>query len=294
MSWYNQHGMHDVKRIENIGKVFNFHKLMLEDLLDTEQRAKFDEYEGYLFFSLKTLHLNDQQFFETEIEQVSFVLGDAYVLSFQEREGAIFEHIRQRLRTAKGMVRYRKADYLLYVLLDAIVENYYVLIAKLEDRIEQIQEEVLTNDSKELLMKIENLKKELIYIRRSIAPLKDAISYLEKSQHPCIDASSKPYFADLKENTLNIIDSLETSRQMLDNLTNIYLTTLSNKMNEVMKVLTIIATIFIPLTFLAGVYGMNFKHMPELDNPYSYPIFWTAIIIVGGALVYYFRRKKWL
>jgi magnesium transporter len=236
----------------------------------------------------------DQREQEIEAEQVSLILGSNFVISFQEREGDVFTVIRDRIRTGKGRIRKAGADYLAYSLVDAIVDYYFVILEKLGEKIEGIEEELVTNPTPETLQTIHHLKRELIFLRKSVWPLREVISVLERGESALIQESTGIYLRDLYDHTIQVIDSIETFRDMVAGMLDIYLSSVSNKLNEVMKVLTIIATIFIPVTFIVGIYGMNFQYMPELGWRWGYPVVWLVIVVVVIAMVFYFRRKKWI
>ncbi len=293
VTWINIDGIHNVELIEKLGRGFELHPLILEDILSTGQRPKFEDYEKYIYIVLKMLSFGeDTQSIETE--QVSLVLGPNFVISFQERVGDVFEQVRDRIRNAKGRIRKMRADYLAYSLIDAIVDNYFVILEKSGEKIEAMEEEVIGSPTEKTVQQIHSLKREMISLRKSIWPLRELIGGLQKSESPLINETTDLYLRDVYDHTIQIIDTIESFRDMVSGLLDIYLSSLSNKMNSVMKVLTIIATLFIPLTFVAGVYGMNFKYMPELEWRWSYPIVWLVMISVAVVMLIYFRKKKWL
>jgi magnesium transporter len=236
----------------------------------------------------------DEKESETKAEQVSFVLGPNWVISFQESEGDVFDSIRERIRSDKGRIRKMGADYLVYALLDSVVDNYFMILEKVGEEIEEIEDELVTNPSPEILQTIHNLKRQMISLRKSVWPLREVISRLERWESPLIQKSTYIYLRDVYNHTIQVIDAIETFRDMLSGMLDIYLSSVSNRMNEVMKVLTIIATIFIPLTLVAGIYGMNFRFMPELEIPLAYPMVLLSMFLVGLMMVGYFRKKKWL
>lgn len=293
-SWINIDGIHDIKHIEKAGELFSIHPLILEDILDTEHRPKVEEEENYIFFTLKMLKYNEAKK-EIDYEQVSLVLGNTYVISFQEKVGDVFDPIRERIRKGKGAVRQRKADYLMYLLLDAVIDHYYVITDKLAEEIDTLEDDLLYNKkTDESVQKIQKLKRDLIFLRKSVLPLRESISAIRKSGSKLFDPKTFDYLDDLNDHTIHIVELLETYRDIVFSLMDVYLSNLSTKMNSVMKTLTIIATIFIPLTFLAGVYGMNFKHMPELDTAWGYPTVLSIMGITAIIMIFFFRRKKWL
>lgn len=294
VTWINIDGLHDIELIEKVGKQFGLHPLILEDILNTSQRPKFEDFDDYAFFVLKMLTYDDQS--QTiQGEQVSFVLGSNFVISFQESVGDVFEQIRDRIRNAKGRVRKMGPDYLSYTLLDAVVDNYFLILEKFGEKIEYMEEELVVEPTEKTLQDIHSIKRQMIFLRKSVWPLRELINSLERSESKLIKESTGMYLRDVYDHTIQIIDTVETFRDMVAGLLDIYLSSLSNKMNATMKVLTIIATIFIPLGFFAGVYGMNFKHMPELQWQWAYPYgFWITITIIVAGMLAYFRRKKWL
>ena len=291
VTWINIDGVHDVELIEQVGKLFNLHPLLLEDILNTEHRPKVEEFDDAIFFTLKMLSYNNG---DIDAEQVSFVLGQSFVLSFQEREGDIFEPVRERLRNGKGRIRARKSDYLSFALVDVVVDNYFYIIEKLGEETEELEEEVIEDPEEKVLHRIQKMKRDLIMLRRSIYPLREAVNKLEKGENGLIEQSTLRFFRDVYDHIVHVIDMLESYRDINSGLKDMYLSSISNRMNQVMKVLTIIATIFIPLTFIAGVYGMNFEYMPELHWKYGYPLVWVIMIVVGISMVIYFWKKKWL
>jgi len=293
VTWVNIDGLHDVSVIEKLGKAFELHPLLLEDILSTAQRPKFEDYDESLFLVLKMLRFREDHAV-IETEQVSLIVGPNFVLSFQERVGDVFDPIRDRIRNAKGRIRKLGADYLAYSLVDAIVDSYFLILERLGERIEQLEEELVGNPSQRTLQQIHALKREMITLRRSIWPLRELVSGLQRSESPWIAESTRIYLRDVYDHTIQIIDTIESFRDMVSGMLDIYLSSISNRMNAVMKVLTIIATLFIPLTFIAGVYGMNFEHMPELEWRYGYAVVWAVMICVAAIMLVYFRRRKWL
>ena len=292
-TWINIDGLHQLEIIEKLGQNFDIHPLILEDILNTGQRPKFEDYEKYMFIVLKMLSFDDVTQ-TTHSEQVSLILGRNFVISFQEEQGDVFEQIRDRIRTAKGRIRKTSADYLAYALIDAIVDNYFIILEKTSEQIETMEEKLIRTPDERMLHKIHSLKRELISLRKSVWPLRELINSLEKSESSLILSETRPYLRDVYDHTIQVIDTVETFRDMVSGMLDIYLSSVSNRMNAVMKVLTIIATIFIPLTFIAGVYGMNFKYMPELQWPWAYPVVWIVMLIVAIIMMLYFKRKKWL
>lgn len=293
ITWINLNGLNHVSQIEALGKHYELHPLVLEDIVNIAQRPKIDEYDNYLFVVLKMLYYDDQQ--NIISEQVSFILGENYVLSFQEAEGDVFDAVRDRLRQAKGRIRNMKADYLLYTLIDAIVDHYFSLIEILGDKIEDFETEIFSgNANDDVSQSIQNLKREILRVRRAIFPLREVINRIEKNESELIQKSTLTYYRDIYDHLIQVSENIDIYREMIWSLMDMYMTTISNKMNEVMKVLTIMASIFIPLTFIAGIYGMNFDYIPELSYKYSYFILWGVMIILFVGMLIYFKRKKWL
>ncbi len=293
VSWINIDGIHDIELIEKLGKGFDLHPLILEDILSTGQRPKFEDYEKYIFIVLKMLSFSEEDQ-SIETEQVSLILGPNYVLSFQERIGDVFENIRDRIRNAKGRIRKMGPDYLAYSLIDALVDNYFVILERLGEKIESMEEEVIGDPTEKTVQQIHSLKRQMIALRKSIWPLRELIGGIQKSESSLINETTDIYMRDVYDHTIQIIDTIESFRDMVSGLLDIYLSSLSNKMNAVMKVLTIIATLFIPLTFVAGIYGMNFEYMPELKLKWAYGAVWLVMITIAVIMLFYFRRKKWL
>ncbi|MHA7058760.1 magnesium/cobalt transporter CorA [Aquimarina sp. M1] len=293
VTWINVNGINHTEAIEKIGDHYNLHPLILEDIANTQQRPKIDEYEGYLFVVLKMLYFDKEE--ELAIEHISFVLGSNYVISFQEADGDVFDEIRNRIRTGKGRVRSMGSDYLLYALMDAVVDNYFNLIEAMGERIEELEDDLFEEKpNDDITYDIQGQKREILKIRRAVFPLREVVNRIEKSDHPLITDKTQFYLRDLYDHIIQVSESIDIYREMIWGLMDMYMTTISNKMNEVMKVLTIIASIFIPLTFLAGMYGMNFEYIPELKFKYGYFVLWGIMILIFFGLLYYFKRKKWL
>jgi len=292
-TWINLDGIHQLDNIEKIGEHFKIHPLVLEDIMNTGQRPKMEDFNDYLFIVLKMLSYDEEEN-ETKTEQVSLILSSKFVISFQESEGDVFDPVRERIRSDRGRIRKMGVDYLAYSLIDAIVDNYFMVLEKIGEKIEDIEDELVKNPTPEVLHTIHRLKRELIFLRKSVWPLREVISRLERWESPLIDKSIDIYLRDVYDHTIQVIDALETFRDMLSGMLDIYLSSISNRMNEVMKVLTIIATIFIPLTLISSIYGMNFKYMPELDWFWGYPLVYTVMLAVSAVMLIYFRRKKWL
>ena len=293
VTWINIDGIQDVTIIEQIGNHFDMHPLIIEDIVDTSQRPKYEDFGNYILIVLKMLYYDEKEEV-TNAEQISLINGSNFIISFQEKEGDIFNPIRERIRNAKGRIRKMGADYLAYALIDSIVDHYFTILEKTGEKIETREEELITNPTPETLQAIHDLKREMIFLRRSIWPLREVISGLQRTESPLIEKSTGIFLRDVYDHTIQVIDTIETFRDMTSGMLDIYLSSLSNKMNEVMKVLTIIATIFIPLTFIAGVYGMNFRYMPELKWSFGYAAVWLVMVSVAVVMVIYFKRRDWL
>jgi len=293
VTWINVDGIHQVEVIEKIGKCFGLHPLLLEDILNTGHRPKMEDFGDHIYIILKMLFFNSNSN-NVVTEQVSLILGPNYVLSFQEREGEVFNSLKERIRSGLGRTRKMGADYLFYALLDSIVDNYFVVLEKLGEKIEFLEERVVTNPSPATLKLIHNLKTGMIILSKSVWPLREVISGLERGESLLIKESTGIYLRDVYDHTIQVIDTIETYRDMITGMLDIYLSSVNNRISEVMKVLTIITTIFIPLTFIAGVYGMNFKYMPELEWRWGYPVVLSMMIIIGILMGVYFKRRKWL
>ncbi|MFH1458784.1 MAG: magnesium/cobalt transporter CorA [Candidatus Omnitrophota bacterium] len=293
ITWINVNGLHDMSLIEKIGSNFQMHTLTLEDIVNTSQRPKYEDLDKYIFVVLKML-MFDEVKKEIISEQVSLIFGDNFVISFQEREGDVFDPIRERIRKDKGRIRKMGADYLAYSLLDAVVDNYFSILEKMGDKIESMEEELITNPTPQTLQAIHNQKQDIIFLRKSVWPLREVVSGLERGESKLIKKGTRIFLRDLYDHTIQAIDTIETFRDMVSGILDIYLSSVSNRMNEIMKVLTIFAAIFIPLTFIAGIYGMNFEYMPELKWKWGYFSLLGLMGVVGFGLLVYFKRKKWI
>ena len=294
VTWIHVDGIHDIHFLEKLGAAFNLHPLTLEDILNTDQRPKVDDYNHYIFAVLKAFSLLKDAGAVIQSEQVSLVFGSDFLISFTEKEGIYLNPIRERLRNNQGKIRTSGADYLAYRILDALVDQYFLLLEGLGESIELAEENLVTSPVPATLQTIQHLKREMLFLRKAVWPLREAISYLERRESPLIADQTVPFLKDVYDHTIQVIDTIETYRDMLSSMLDIYLSSISNRLNQVMKVLTIIATIFMPLTFLAGVYGMNFKYMPELEWHWGYFAVWGLMIVIGILQLIYFKKKKWL
>lgn len=294
ITWVNIEGLKDIKLIESIGQLFNIHSLVLEDILNTHQRAKFEEHDDYLYIVLKGLSLTNAEF-SVNYEQISILIFKKFIFTFKEKHDDLFQTLTQRLNSSKdGRIRTLGTDYLAYAIMDTIVDQNFILLESLDEMVDAVEEGLLTNPDSGILTTIQQMKRELIYIRRSVAPLRELFSAILRSESPLIHKKIHIYFRDIYDHVLRITEAIDSYRDILTGLLDVYISSVSNKMNEVMKVLTVFASIFIPLTFIAGVYGMNFEYMPELKWKWAYPILWFSFVTITVALLVYFKRKKWL
>ena len=292
VTWLNVDGVHDVELVEKLGGHFHIHPLVLEDIVHTAQRPKVEDFDDYAYLVVRMLSRDDAGRLVTE--QVSLLLGARWVLSFQEQPGDVFDPIRTRLRAGKGRLRGAGSDYLLYSLLDAVVDNYFVVFELYGEQIEEIEQRLAVAPTRELLSAIHALKRELTAVRRSVWPLREAVNALLRAESALVSPTTVTYLRDVYDHTVQVIETVEAYRETVSGLLDLYLSSISNRMNEVMKVLTIIATIFIPLTFIAGIYGMNFAFMPELNWRWGYFIVLGAMVVVVLGMLHYFRRRRWL
>ena len=294
VTWINVEGINRPEILERFGQCYGIHPLALEDIMATDQRPKMDDFGDYLFIVLKMIRYNGNNG-GLNMEHVSLILGRNFVISFQEgREGDVFDPVRERLRTAKGRIRKMGADYLVYTLMDSIVDNYFTVLEKLGEEIESIEEKLVTDPTTDTLHWMHKLKRDMIFLRKSVWPLREVISGLERGESPLIAEATAIYLRDVYDHTIQVIDTVETFRDMLSGMLDVYLSSVSNRLNSVMKVLTVIATIFMPLSFIVGLYGMNFKYMPELEWHWGYPTVLVAMAVIAGWMLVLFRRKKWL
>lgn len=293
ITWINVNGVHQPDIIEKIGKHFNIHPLTLENIMNTEQRPKMEDFENYIFLILKMLYYDEEEN-EIKSEQVSLILGPKYVISFQEDEGDVFDDVRERIRSGKGRIRRMGSDYLAYALIDSIVDNYFVILEKVGEKIEDLEEELIKTPSPKTLQIIHNMKRKLLFLHKSVWPLREMIIGLERGESPLIKETTSIFLRNAYDHTIQVIDITELSREMLTDMVDTYLSSLSNKMNEIIKVLTIFATIFIPLTFIASIYGMNFTWMPEITWLEGYHLILLFMLGVGILMLIYFRIKKWI
>lgn len=293
ISWINIDGLHDVSIIETIGTHLGIHPLVLEDIVHTTQRPKVEIYDDHIYVVMKMITFGERSN-EAEVEQVSLILGKGWVISFQERQGDVFDPVRIRLRPPGARIRKMGADYLLYALLDVIVDFYFVALEKIGDVMDDLEDEITYEPTKVTPLKLRDVKHNLIRIRRSTWPVRELLSQLERDESRLISKQTRPFIRDAYDHAVQVIDIVESLRDVLGSLMDLYMTGVSNRMNDIMKVLTIIGTIFIPLTFIAGIYGMNFENMPELHTQNGYFISLGVMAVIAVVLLLFFRKKDWI
>lgn len=293
ITWLNVMGVHNEALIHEIGEKYNIHPLVLEDITNTTKRPKIEEYDDYLYIIVKMIYFSKKTK-EVEVEQVSLIVGSNYVITFHEKESDILDWVKNRLRTFKGKIRKLWSDYLMYAIIDSIVDQYFYVIEQISENIEGLEEELMLWSGQELLNKIYSLKKEIVFLKKSVWPLREVVNTLQHGENKLINEYTFIFLRDLYDHTIQVIETVETFRDLISWMLDLYLSTVSNKMNEIMKVLTIFGTIFIPLTFIAWVYWMNFEHMPELTGERSYYIWWIIIIFIVITILLLFKRKKWI
>lgn len=293
VTWINVDGVQDASVVEKLGARFDIHPLVLEDILTTSQRPKVEDLGCAVFVVLRMIECASDGTGMTA-DQLSLILGPNYVLSFQETPGDCLGPVRERIRGGKGRIRKLGPDYLAYSIIDAVVDNYFFVLERIGERIDDLEDGLVGGPGRETLREIHALKREMIGLRKSVWPLREVVSGLERLETPLIKRSTDVFLRDLYDHAVQVIDTVESFREMLTSMLETYLSSVSNRMNEVMKVLTIISTIFIPITFLVGVYGMNFKHMPEIGWRWAYPALWAVILACVGGMMLFFRRRKWM
>ncbi|WP_281752997.1 magnesium/cobalt transporter CorA [Neptunitalea chrysea] len=291
ITWTNITGLNNVDDVKKLGAYYDIHPLILEDIVDPYQRPKIDEFDDYVFVVAKMLYYKENQLV---VEHISIIMGEGYVLTFQESEYDVFDGLRKRLEAGKGRIRTQNSDYLLFCILDSIIDNYFLIMEAISEKIEFMEDQLFQDSEETSSQQIQELKREALSIRKAIFPLREVLSRLEKLDTKYVYPQTTNYFKDLYDNIVQVIETIELYREMIWGLIDMYMSTISNKMNNVMKVLTIIATIFIPLTFIAGIYGMNFDNMPELHYKYGYYVVWGVMLVILFLMILYFKRKKWL
>lgn len=292
-TWINVSGIHNTQIVEEIGKEFSIHPLVLEDIVNVSHRPKVEEHQDYIFFTCKLIEENKENLTENP-DQISLILGNNWIISFLERPTLLFNNFIERIEQAKGIVRTRKADYIFYRILDIVIDNYFFIVDRSSESLEMLDEAVSRDDNEEISKDLHNFKNQMIKLRKMMLPLREAISSLLRDEFDQISEPVKHYLRDAYEHVLQINENIDNQREMAGGLLDLYMTGISNKMNQIMQVLTMFATIFIPLTFIAGVYGMNFTYMPELQWKYGYAIIWGIMLVVATGFIIYFKRKKWL
>ncbi len=290
ITWVNVPGLGNVEMIRELGKLLDFHPLALEDVLQIPQRPKVDDYASHIFVVIRMLHFEQT----VETEQVSIFLGSDFVVTFQEHPGDCLDPVRERLRKGTGQLRQQGADYLMYAILDTVIDNYFPFLERVGEVVEELENEVVARPTRETLRRVHDIKRDLLDVRRAVWPLRDAVNALIRNENPLLRETTQVYLRDCYDHTIQVLDVVVTYRELAGGLMDVYLSSISNKMNEVMKVLTIIATIFIPLTFIAGLYGMNFERMPELRWAWAYPAVLLVMVMLAGVMLLYFRHKGWL
>lgn len=293
IKWLNVYGLHDVESIEKLGKAVGLDRLVMEDILNTSQRPKLDNRESYIFVEIQQIVFSEQNACFVG-EQVSFILGMGYVIAFHERRGPFFDSVKYRIGKSTGNHRKRAADYLLYTLIDTVVDNYFAVLEKMGDRLDFLEEQIIANPSPEVLGKVYTFKRELIDLRRSVYPLREVVSAFERTETDLVNTDLRWFIRDLYDHTIQVIETMETYRDSASGLVDLYMSSVSNRMNNVMKVLTIITTIFVPLTFIAGVYGMNFEFMPGIHTHDGFWIACGSMMVITIGMFFFFRFKKWL
>lgn len=293
VAWVNIDGISRVDILRDVGKRFEVHDLVLEDILNVEQRPKIEDHHNYLFVVIKMIYPGAEPE-DVVVEHIGIIVTRNCVITFQEQPGDVFDPIRERIRNSQGRIRRTSADYLMYALMDAIVDNYYLLLERFGDRFESLEKQALEASDDGTIGKIHSLRSTVIMIRKALWPLREQVHEMVQSEYRMVNENTYPYIRDLYDHIVQVIETLETFRDVLSGLLDTYLSSASNRMNEVMKVLTMIATIFIPLSFIAGLYGMNFEVMPELKKPWAYPVVLGVMALVAVAMILFFRKKKWL
>jgi len=292
-TWVNVTGLHEVETLQELARLYEIDLLVMEDILNTDQRPKVEIHDAYLFLVLKTINY-DKDHESISIEQVSMILGDKFLLTFQERENPVFYPIRDRMKDPGSRLRRNGADFIMYALLDVIIDHYFLVMEKQGEKVQQLEDIVIVKPEQSIMIAIQKMKREMIVLRRAVWPLREVLHNLLREDISLIHKPTIPFLRDIYDHVIQILDTIETHRDITSGILEIYLSSISNRMNEIMKILTLIATIFIPLTFIAGIYGMNFEWMPELKWRWGYAGFWVIIILTSVGLLSFFRKKKWI
>ncbi len=294
VTWINIDGVHQTDIVGAVGQHFNLHPLLIEDIVIAGQRPKCEDFDHHLFVLVKMLRYDDKHH-TVLFEQISLIIGVNYVISFQETIGDVFDGVRERIRSGKGRIRRMGTDYLAYALIDAIVDNYFVVLEQIGERVEDLEEAIINNPNEHIPGQIHRLKREIAILRKSIWPMREVVAALQRSENDLMTESTEIFLRDVYDHAIQAVDTMEVYRDMVSGIMDLYLSSLSHKMNSVMKVLTTIATVFMPLSFITGVYGMNFAHFPELQAWWMYPLgFWGIIAAVGLSMLFFFKRQKWM
>lgn len=292
ISWINISGLHDTDLIHSVGDLCKLHPLLTEDVVNTSQRPKCEEFDEHLFFVLKMLRI-DKASEQLRSEQLSLVVGKQYLITFQEDEQDVFKSVRDRLLRPTTKIRHRNSDYLAYALMDAVVDNYIYIIEQFGEKVEALESEVMAATRPEQLDRIYSYKREINYLRKTIRPVRDLVRGYKDAESTLVHDETYSYINDLMDHVEHASEAIETYQVMLTDQLNLYQSAINNRLNDILRTLTIFSVVFIPLTFLAGIYGMNFKHFPELDYPFAYPVFWGVQIFIAVGMLFYFKRKKW-
>lgn len=293
ISWINVIGIHDTEITRHIGEAFGLHALVMEDIVNTGHRPKFEEFDDHLYMVFKMLRV-DEESEQTISEQLSIVVGEKYIISFQEAEGDVFKSVRDRLLRPTTKIRMRKSDYLAYALLDQVIDHYILVIEQFGEKIEGMEQEIIENAQQHHLEKLYAYKREINFLRKTVRPVRELVLNYKDSESSLIEEHTISYLRDLEDHIVHASEAVETYQVMLNDQLNLYQSTINNRLNEILRVLTVFSVVFIPLTFLAGIYGTNFKYLPELEYKYAYPIFWATLVGIAGFMLVYFKRKKWL
>lgn len=289
--WINVIGLSNIREIEAFCRYAQIHDLFIEDILDTQHRPKIEVFEHSILEIIKMLHIKNSKVI---IEHLGLILGKNFLISFQEEDGDVFDGIRKRIQEKNSLLRRKKIDFLFFSIMDAIVDNYFVVLENITERVEAFEDRIINTPEEKMIGEIQDMKREANLIRRSVYPLREVINKLHRSHYPVIDESTHKYFGDLSEHSVHITESLDSYQDILLGLMDMYMSSMGNRMNNIMKILTIMSTIFIPITFIAGVYGMNFENMPFLKNPNGYYITWGVMFVIAFLMLLFYKKKRWI